>query len=115
MMKIVDKLASGCIINLTHNTKQWKIKMIDFVDNKIYYTNFVDQIIKKPVITSMTKSVKMWENLLSYIGVKIMLTKYDYYIFEREFDSIEKIQLKNIKSHIYFNNISGINVASTQL
>ena len=63
----------------------------------------------------MTKSVNIWEDLLPYIGVKIMLTKYDYYIFEREFDSIEKLQLINIKSPIYFNNISGINVASTQL
>ena len=75
-----------------------KDQNVRLVDDKRYCINLINQIIKEPLTVSMTKSVNMWEELLSFIGDKLELTKCDYYILECEFDFNEKSQLK-ILSH----------------
>ena len=41
MMKIVDKVASGCTIELPKENIKWIIKMMAFVDDKRHYTNSI--------------------------------------------------------------------------
>ena len=57
MMKIVDKVASGCTIELPKENIKWIIKMMAFVDDKRHYTNSIRQKLSKIVIKAIEQSV----------------------------------------------------------
>ena len=88
--------------------------MLGFVDNKRHYVNLILQHIKESLEEVMFKSVNMWEELLSFVGGKLEMPKCGFYVLKWEFDSNEKLLLKESKSTISFSS-QGIRIDSTRL
>ena len=82
MMKIVDKVAPGCTIQLPHGQETWTIRMMAFVDDKRHYTNTLTQQLSKIVIEAMEKSVTTWYELLQFVGGDLELTKCGWYVID---------------------------------
>ena len=89
--------------------------MLGCVDDKRHYTNLLRQTIKESISEAMTKSVNTWEELLTFVGGKLELTKCSYYLLELECDKKEKSTIKTTSEPIYFVEIERKKVASTLL
>ena len=100
--------------NITTQCKKWTIKVLGFVDDKWYYSNLVNQIINESITEAMSKSTNMWNELLTFIGGKLELTKCTYYIIEQDFDSTEHSHITSYNYSISFQSTKGKG-SSTQL
>ena len=67
-MKVIYKLASRCTIKSPSSNSIWKLKMLGFVDDKKHYVNLVLQLIKVCLEEAISKSMNMWEELLSFVS-----------------------------------------------
>ena len=113
-MEVIDKLAPGCTIKPPSSNKIWQLKMLGFVEDKRYYVNLILQHIKEFLEEIMSKSVNIWEELLSFIGGKLEISKCGIYVLQWEFNSKENPILKENKSTISFTS-QVIRIESTRL
>ena len=115
MMKIVDKVASGCTIELPKENIKWIIKMMAFVDDKRHYTNSLRQQLSKIVIKAMEQSVSTWYELLLFVGGDLELSKCGWYVIDWGLDINDKPQMKKIKHNLWITAHSRNKIPSQQL
>ena len=88
--------------------------MLGFVDDKRHYDNLTLQHNKESLEEVISKSVNMWEAILSFVGGKLEMFKCGFYVLRWDFDSKEKSILKENKSTISFTS-QGIRIESIRL
>lgn len=64
--------------------------MSDFVDDKSYYLNLIQQVITTLLQETMGKLITIWDELLTFTRRKLELCKCGFYIIDQEFDSNER-------------------------
>ena len=96
LMEVKYKIVPGCTINPPSSDKILKLKMLGFVDDKRHYVNLILQHIKESLKEAMSKSVNMQEELLSFVGGKLIMSKCGFYVLQWEFDSNGKYFFKEI-------------------
>jgi len=67
--------------------------MLGFVDDKRHYVNLTLQHIKESLEEVISKSVNMWEEIMSFVGDKLEIFKCGYYVLRWGFD-LKKINFK---------------------
>ena len=60
MIKVVEEVSTGCVIQLPKGSKTWKKYMLDFVDDKRHYVNGNNKQRSKSILTAMEISVSSW-------------------------------------------------------
>ena len=75
MIKIIEKVASGCRLRLSTGEKEWKKHIVGFVDDKRHFLNSPHLQIRKSVIRGMEQSVYCWYELLNFSGGELELDK----------------------------------------
>ena len=60
MIKVVEEVSTGCVIQLPKGSKTWKKYMLDFVDDKRHYVNGNNKQTSKSILTAMEISVSSW-------------------------------------------------------
>ena len=71
--------------------------MLVFVDDRKHYVNSVLKKIKEFITIAMEKSIWIWDELLYFIGEKLELSKYEFYIVKWKFDKNEKPIVRDSK------------------
>ena len=63
--------------------------MLAFVDDKRHYVNLILQHLKESLKEAMNKPVNMWDELLTFVGGKLEMSKCGFYIIQWSFDENE--------------------------
>ena len=82
LMEVIDKLTPSCTIKPPSSDKIWKLKMFGFVDDRKHYVNLILQHIKKSLEKAISKSLNMWDELLSFVGGKLEMSKCGFYVLQ---------------------------------
>ena len=115
MMETVEQTVPGCTIQLPNNHKTWEIKMLGFVDDKKHYVNKIMKQLKQSITEAMQQSIRVWDEILTFVGGKLETSKCNFCILDWTFDKNDKPILNNNKETITFMSDNNIQVKSQQL
>ena len=76
------KVAPGYNLQVPKGTKNWRIYMMRFVDDKRHYINLLKEIIKENLIKAMELSVSTWYEIILFIGDKLELSKCLWFLID---------------------------------
>ena len=115
MMETVKQAVPGCTIQLPNNHKTWEVKMLGFVDDKTYYVNNTLKQLKQTITEAMQQSIRVWDEILTFVGGKLEMSKCNFCILDWSFDKHDKPILNNNEEIITFLSENNIQVRSQQL
>ena len=61
--------------------------MLRFIDDKRHYVDKITNDVKKNIKEALTQSVQSLKELLMFVGSKLDVRKFTYYIIEWKFDT----------------------------
>ena len=102
IMKMVEKAVPGCTIHVPNNNQTWEVKMLGFVDDKKHYINNILKQLQQTITESMQQLIRVWDEILTFVGGKLEMIKSNFYILDWTFDKSGKPILKNNKEIITF-------------
>ena len=102
MMETVEQAVPGCTMQLPNNHKTWEIKILRFVDDKKYYVNNILKELKQKITEAMQQSISVWDEVLTFVGGKLEMSKCNFYILDRTLDKSDKPIFNNNKETITF-------------
>lgn len=99
---MVEKAVPGCTIHVPNNNQTWEVKMLGFVDDKKHYINNILKQLQQTITESMQQLIRVWDEILTFVGGKLEMIKSNFYILDWTFDKSGKPILKNNKEIITF-------------
>ena len=90
LLEGIDKFAPGCTIQPPKSNTTRNIKIMVFVDDKRHYINLIFQHFQESLEEAINRSVNMCDELLTFVGGKLEMSKYGFYIIQWSFDANEK-------------------------
>ena len=102
LLEVIDKFASGCTIKPPRSNLTWNKFFLAFVDDKRHYVNLILKHLKESLEEAMNKSVNMWDELLTFVGGKLEMSKCGFYIIQWSFDENEKPIINENTSTVTF-------------
>ena len=115
MMETVEQAVPWCTIQLPNNHQTWEVKMLGFVDDKKHNINNILKQLQHTIIEAMQQSIRVWDEILTFIGGKLEMSKCNFCILDRIFDKSDKPVLNNNKETVTFLSENNIQVQSQQL
>ena len=76
--------------------------MLVFVDDKRHYVNLILQHLQESLEEAMNRSVNMWDELLTFVGGKLEMSKCGFYTIQWSFDENKKPIINENTSNVTF-------------
>ena len=75
MIKVVEELTEGCIINLPQGKTTLTIHILGFVHDKRHYINNFKKRVLQHLLDTLEKSIQSWDELLNFVGGQLEMDK----------------------------------------
>ena len=114
-MKTIEQVIHECTIHLPNDHQTWEVKILGFVDDKKHYVNNILIQLKQTITEAMQQSIRVWDEVLTFVGGKLEMSKCNFCILDWTFDKSDKPTISNKKERITLLLANNIKVHSQQL